>query len=72
MSPTDTPGATCTPWHYMHTTKDIEITLLILGLPDLLPENGLSRNLDESQVRRRLWSVDSGKRRSGRSQHPLL
>jgi uncharacterized protein len=31
----------------------------------------LSRNLDESQVRR-LWSVDSGGRSLGRSQHPLL
>ena len=34
-------------------------------------ENGLSRNLDESQVRR-LWSVDSSELGLGRSQHPLL
>jgi uncharacterized protein len=30
-----------------------------------------SRNFDENQGRRP-WSVDSGRRRSGRSQHPLL
>jgi hypothetical protein len=30
-----------------------------------------SRNFDENQVRRP-WSVDSRRRRSGRSQHPLL
>ena len=30
-----------------------------------------SRNSDDNQVRRP-WSVDSGRRRSGRSQHPLL
>ncbi len=30
-----------------------------------------SRDFDENQVRRP-WSVDPGRRRSGRSQHPLL
>ena len=30
-----------------------------------------SRNFDENQVHRP-WSFDSGRRRSGRSRHPLL